>query len=208
MKITCLKCIHALLMLAGLCVVAIASTQEERDGNLIEHARLGNLYEVRILLQGDVDGNNKANVNATEKHRYTALHFACDFGHTEVVEELLKWNPDVNAVNVMGLTALYMGCEKGFIEIIRQLLIKGADPTISNPYGDTPLHAASSYNRTEVASLLIGARASINARNKLQENPVDIAIRCGFAGLCDLLVLNGGKASTIVQVARHSMFND
>jgi hypothetical protein len=60
----------------------------------------------------------------------------------------------------------------------------------------------------EVASLLIGAKAKINIKNNLHENPVDIAIRYGFAGLCDLLVLNGGKASTIVQVARQSMLND
>ena len=73
---------------------------------------------------------------------FTALMFASDNGHSEIVQLLLnaKATPDLQTEN--GETALYLAAEKGYPDIVQLLLEYGADPNTSTRHGVAAIHAA------------------------------------------------------------------
>jgi ankyrin repeat protein len=65
-------------------------------------------------------------INAADRksrHRHTALIYACDNGHEDIVKMLLKeQHIDVNFQDKYGLTALMYACLGGYTEIVKLLL--------------------------------------------------------------------------------------
>jgi ankyrin repeat protein len=53
----------------------------------------------------------------------TVLHIACEHGHVEVIERLLKESRlYLGAKNSRGNTALHIACEHGHVEVVERLL--------------------------------------------------------------------------------------
>src|SRR5271157_1133937 len=67
---------------------------------LIDAAEIGDVKTVRALIKAGAD------VNARDKHGWTALMIATANGQTDVVETLIKAGADVNAVDEDSVTAL------------------------------------------------------------------------------------------------------
>jgi hypothetical protein len=69
-----------------------------------------------------------ANVNATDDHGRTPLHFAANFlDHDPMVKLLLENGANVNAADGRGLTPLHYACWKRAPLVARILLENGAD---------------------------------------------------------------------------------
>lgn len=81
----------------------------------------------------------------------TALFMACESGHFDMTDLLLKRGANPNIFEVNGKTALYMACEKGELNIVRRLLQFQANPNRTGPGGYTPLVVAvvTAAKRTE-----------------------------------------------------------
>ncbi|KAK3686838.1 hypothetical protein LTR37_019429 [Vermiconidia calcicola] len=90
----------------------------------------------RILLE------NRAEVNAMNDNRQTALLWCAQDGQVEVLRLLLENRANVNTKDKYGFTALHAAALKGNDEIVRELLIHGADPNLTDIDQWTPLHAA------------------------------------------------------------------
>ena len=60
--------------------------------------------------------------------KFTALHFACNAGHRDVVKVLIEHRADVNARSHFQSTPLHFACEHGFVGIARRE--RGLPPTI------------------------------------------------------------------------------
>jgi ankyrin repeat protein len=100
-------------------IVSIMSDGGGADAclSLIQAAEVGNLEEVRILLQ------KGANINATNRHGNTALIMACSNGKEQVVVELLQHDEvDSNYPHDDGWPALTMACLCGYTNIVVELL--------------------------------------------------------------------------------------
>uniref|UniRef100_A0AAQ5YI44 Oxysterol-binding protein n=1 Tax=Amphiprion ocellaris TaxID=80972 RepID=A0AAQ5YI44_AMPOC len=69
---------------------------------------------------------------------WTPLHLACNFGHRDVVEELLKTGADVNLQNNMGDTPLHKAAATGRKEIVLLLLRYDACANIINGTAQIP----------------------------------------------------------------------
>ncbi|XP_022058509.2 oxysterol-binding protein-related protein 1-like isoform X2 [Acanthochromis polyacanthus] len=69
---------------------------------------------------------------------WTPLHLACNFGHGDVVEELLKAGADVNLQNNMGDTSLHKAAATGRKEIVLLLLRYDACANIINGTAQIP----------------------------------------------------------------------
>ena len=113
----------------------------------------------------------------------TALMLACDGGHLEVVQLLLKANANPNhQMMAEGVTALIIAVKKGFSDIVQQLLVNeyNADPNIGDKNGFTAIHYAvwpndvqsacrdedsRSSKKLKIIELLIGRGVNINAQN-------------------------------------------
>ncbi len=96
--------------------------QDDRGDELRRAASAGDVAKVRGLLAAGVD------VNAANRYGATALAYACDKGHVEVVKALLDKGANPNTKDSFyKQTPLAWAVSNGHAEIVRTLLDKGAE---------------------------------------------------------------------------------
>jgi ankyrin repeat protein len=86
------------------------------------------------------------------EHGYTALIYAVEAGHFDIVRMLLQAGADVNAASADGRTPLMHAFVTGNIDLIRLLLQQGADPKRQSVTGET----AESIARKQRLEYLLG----------------------------------------------------
>jgi ankyrin repeat protein len=91
----------------------------------------------------------------------TALHWAAECGHEEVVRLVLEKGADVNVKDAFGSTALSGAAERGHAAIV-QLLLEKADINAKDVCGQTALFQAVIEEHKEVVQLLLGKGADIH----------------------------------------------
>jgi hypothetical protein len=106
------------------------------DQQLIEAAKVGDLAQVKALLDGGAD------VTAKNDGGTTALMAASGGGHVEVVQLLLDRNVDVDAKDHVGETPLMYAASKGSFEVVKLLVENGADLTAKGRDGATAMEMA------------------------------------------------------------------
>ncbi|XP_076646441.1 uncharacterized protein LOC143355491 isoform X2 [Halictus rubicundus] len=95
----------------------------------------------------------KANVNATNKQRQTALMYACASQDLEFVEELLKYDKNVNACDNRNQTALMYATIANKPDIVKLLIEKGVDTTLTDYSNLTAKEIASIKGYDKILSL-------------------------------------------------------
>lgn len=129
---------------------------------LLDAAERGRLEIVKELLE-----TYDADPLTTNNNDTSALHFACNEGHTEVVSFLLQFLSSrlpkerfarfLDHRNNWGDTALKNAAERGRLHIVKRLLEQqyGADYRIANNNGGTPLIRSSCNGHKEVVAALL-----------------------------------------------------
>ena len=112
-------------------------------------AKMGKTKRMERLLRRDGFDLNERN----EQGR-TPLHFACKFGHAEIVHMLLSREADVNAMDQEENTPLHFAAGWGSTTLIELLLCNSANPLLRNKNGRTPVQIAARLGRNENVSLL------------------------------------------------------
>lgn len=135
-------CFALLLLLAW-----TASAQDAGD-ELRRAAGAGDVARVKELLDKGTD------VNAANSYGGTALAFACDRGHTEVVKLLLERGANPNTQDTFyKLSPVAWAAQRGYVEIVKLLLDRGAapDPQIlmTGIYGEQPAIVKLMLERTK-----------------------------------------------------------
>ena len=87
---------------------------------LLEAVRLNKIEEVKKLIEKGAD------LNVVDEYGATALHWASQEGHSEIMKMLIKAGADVNVVNKYGITALHLASLLGHSEIVKMLEKAGA----------------------------------------------------------------------------------
>lgn len=88
----------------------------------------------------------------------TALHWAVQEGHLDVIQLLLAHGADVNAKDDFGMSLLYQAAGDGNTKIVEHLLDNGADMDAKSEAGVTPLIIAScgfDSDQLETVKLLV-----------------------------------------------------
>ena len=112
--------INLLLSLLLLSVLQPALAQN-RNEELFAAARKGDAATVKSLLERGVDVNTKFRYGAT------ALSYAADKGHVEVVKILLAHKADLNVKDTFyGATPIIWAAQKGHAKVVEALLEAGA----------------------------------------------------------------------------------
>src|SRR5215471_6934855 len=107
-----------LLMILLLAVTTVAQEQNE---DFFAAARKGDIAAVKGFLDKGVDVNSKTRYGAT------ALSYACDKGHLELVRFLIERGADVNTKDTFyGEVPLGWALSHGHAQIVKLLLDKGA----------------------------------------------------------------------------------
>ena len=109
------------------------------------------IVDKHILLISKTLFSNECHLAGNEMIGWTALMLACEFGHLEVVQLLLKGkaNPDLREAE--GITALIIAVKQGFSDIVQQLLEYGTDPNIGDENGCTAIHYITMLDDTETS---------------------------------------------------------
>uniref|UniRef100_A0A8V0XNQ1 Ankyrin repeat domain 29 n=1 Tax=Gallus gallus TaxID=9031 RepID=A0A8V0XNQ1_CHICK len=92
---------------------------------------------------------------ATDQDGGTALLAACQYGHTKVVETLLKHGANVHDQLYDGASAIFLAAQGGYLDVIRLLLSSGAKVNQPRQDGTAPLWIASQMGHSEVVRVML-----------------------------------------------------
>ncbi|KAH8747039.1 ankyrin repeat-containing domain protein [Diaporthe sp. PMI_573] len=159
-----------------------------------------------------------ADVNATDVLLSTPLHQSVNSRQSAVVTKLLK-QPSIDVSVYIResqaslTTPLFAAVLGGNVSIVQAFIDFGVNINAEESVTRyTPLHAAASAEKFDVASLLIGKGADVNAPlgNEWGAPPVFTAIQRGDANMVRLLVESGAKTDAVDRAgstAVHAMVN-
>ena len=173
---------------------------------LMTASSFGNPQIVELILKAGGDPNmviqtpidrsrtllsNESPLVGNEKNGWTALMLACEGGHLEVVQLLLKAKANPNhQMEAEGFTALMIAVQNEFPDIVQQLLDYGADPNIGDRSSSTAIHYAvrpqsdpsnrdvnftKTSEKLEIIQLLIERGVNINIQNTAGITPLVFA---------------------------------
>jgi len=154
-----------------------------------------------------------ADLNHRGLDNWTALHFAANEGHTEVVKELLSHKADIERepISSINRTPLHLAAMRGHTNIVRMIIESKGKTEVDRNCKDfdmnTPLHYASEYGHFECIIYLVKeALADASIKNKFGYTPSDIAQNMKIRQLFDSLVprgmTGGGDSSSSVGYGR------
>ncbi|XP_018359493.1 PREDICTED: ankyrin repeat and SAM domain-containing protein 1A-like isoform X2 [Trachymyrmex cornetzi] len=128
----------------------------------------GDAEIVRLILN---QGPSVPKVNLATKDNETALHCAAQYGHTEVVAQLLQYGCDPSIRNSRGESALDLAAQYGRLETVELLVrthpeliesLRNSSSSLIFPH--TPLHLASRNGHRAVVEVLLAAGVDVNTR--------------------------------------------
>ena len=97
----------------------------------------GKIYFVKLLVEEE-----GVNVNARDEYKCTALHWASENGHLDIVKYLVESGADINAKDYSGWTPLHVAAWNGRLDVVKYLLKHEADVYSKNISGKTPCDVA------------------------------------------------------------------
>ena len=115
---------------------------------------------------------HKANVNARDSIGETALVWAIDKKHREIVEILLNKGADPNTTfsysqRTTGFTPLILAATLGHKEIVEMLIVHKADVTTQDNRGRTALSLAAGHGNKEIVEMLIALGVNVNTQDNI-----------------------------------------
>ena len=134
--------------------VAAAAAQDVGQG-LRDRARAGQTQLVRDLLAAGAP-----DLDAADGTGRTALMYAVEGGHDEIVEMLLAAGASPDRQSQSGETAIHLAARHGWTASARLLLQAGADFALRDAEGRTPLYRAIEKRRADIIEMLQVAAAA------------------------------------------------
>jgi ankyrin repeat protein len=121
---------------------------------------------------------------------FTLLHLAAYFGHTDVVERLLRYGAPVDAVsaNPSVVRPLHSAVAAGSVRVVQILLTAGAEIDAPQRGGWTALHGAAQRGDADMVELLLRHGANAEVRSDDGRTPIDLAREQGHEAIAARLV--------------------
>ncbi len=136
-------------------------------------------------------------VNSTDDSDCTPLHYAAGSGFLELSELLVEHGADVNAQSYEHETPLHWAAVRSHGAVVELLLAQGPDTEIGDDYGRTPLLlVARETGNVDVATALLDGGADVDARDRFDSTPLELAAWRGFGGVVDLFLDRGATVPT------------
>lgn len=165
------------------------SSRERASMLLIEAASAGSVADLTTQLEMG------AFVDTLDAAGQSALHHACDQGHSDVVELLLSRGANPDIANRNRATPLHTACIKGQGGCVELLLSAGASAGAQAGNGATPLHATCLEGHAVCTQLILQAGADCNAVDAGGSTPLHCASMLGFGRCLELLVDAGADVN-------------
>ncbi|XP_016982435.2 histone-lysine N-methyltransferase EHMT2 [Drosophila rhopaloa] len=150
------------------------------DGKTCLHiaAKLGNVEATQLIVESYRASRNITSflnfIDAQDEGGWTAMVWAAELGHTDIVSLLLNQEADPNICDNDNNTVLHWSTlHNDGLDTITVLLQAGADCNVQNVEGDTPLHIACRHEVTRMCIALIANGADLMIKNKAEQLPFD-----------------------------------
>ncbi|KAM4851995.1 ankyrin repeat domain-containing protein 26-like [Thomomys bottae] len=166
--------------------------QDKDMGKIHKAASVGDVAKVQHLLLLGKNG-----LNDRDRKDRTALHFACAFGHSEVVTLLVERKCEIDACDNENSTALIKAVQCQEEECVTILLEHGANPNIPDASGNTALHYAVYSENIQIAAKLFAHDANTEARNKDDLTPLLLALREKKQQMVEFFVRSKAKTGAV-----------
>ncbi|XP_027178269.1 potassium channel SKOR isoform X1 [Coffea eugenioides] len=155
--------------------------KNDYDGRSPLHLAASRGYEdiAQFLIQEGVD------INVTDNFGNTPLLEAIKSGHEHVASLLVKEGASLQIENAGNFLCTVVA--KGDSDLLRRFLTRGIDPNSKDYDQRTPLHVAASQGQYFMAKLLLDAGASVFARDRWGNTPLDEGRISGNKNMMDLL---------------------
>ena len=142
-----------------------------------------------------------------ERNGLTALHIAASGGHVDAVRLLVETGMDVNLGPDGTDARIAEATGYGNPHMLSLLFGQEPAPEAVARAGSlrTPLNLAVENGHEDVAAVLIGAGADVNAGGEWY-SPLCSAILFGDSALVELLLENGARANDVVRIQDPSVF--
>ena len=95
-----------------------------------------------------------ADVNAKDKNKMTALHWAAYSGNPDLAKLIIAKGADINAKDRDGSTPLHKAAYEGNKDVAELLIAMGVDLNAKNSYNETPMSLAIRSGHKGMADLL------------------------------------------------------
>jgi ankyrin repeat protein len=148
---------------------AVMSTIDKQQG-LRDAAREGRIDDVKLHVKDDA-----VDVNDNEYDGWTALHWACKYGHHDIAELLLDHGADIEAQTDVNATPFIYACYESHLSTVKLLLSRGCAVNAVDTNGTTALHWACWDGSTECVKELLAHGADTSIKNKDGKTPFDEA---------------------------------
>ncbi|CAG9760194.1 unnamed protein product [Ceutorhynchus assimilis] len=123
----------------------------------------------------------------------SVLHFAVEIGSLLIVEEVLKYCPDVNNANFSFNNKEPDSNVKG--EIAKLLLSKGAHVDVQTEYGKTTLLSSTKKGYAKVVEVLLEYNANVNLALKSGFTPLHISAQDGNLEISTMILNKGANVN-------------
>jgi ankyrin repeat protein len=139
----------------------------------------------------------RAELEARDGEKKTALFFAAEGGHAEAVEVLGQLGADFNAVAYQGFdgTPVWIAAQEGHVDVVEALGRLGADVNRAALDGRTPINVAAYAGHTAVVEALGRLRADVNLAGNDGYTPVCAAAYEGHTAVVEALGLLGADVN-------------
>ncbi|MFH2094397.1 MAG: ankyrin repeat domain-containing protein [Bacteroidota bacterium] len=154
-----MRSIILLSVILGLLSFRAYSQPDELEEKFITLAAKGDFAKVTSCVKKGV------NVNAKNRARWTALAYACKYGHGEIVQYLVENGANIDLTVNVGSTPLQVALNSNNFKIADYLIKKGADVNIPDITGMTALAWAAKSGDLKTVKYLIEHGADVNSKN-------------------------------------------
>jgi ankyrin repeat protein len=114
-------------------------------------------------------------------------------GDVSRIEFLISIKPDtIHKINENGFTPLIIACYRDQKKVVELLLNKGVDVNYNSPEG-TALIGTCYKGNTEIANVLLGYKANMDAQNEQGTTALIFAVQANNASLVSLLLAKGAN---------------
>ncbi|XP_051006824.1 ankyrin repeat domain-containing protein 7-like [Acomys russatus] len=170
------------------------------DNDLHMAACAGDLPFVRLYFN-----LGKYEINHRDKENRTAMHFACFYGHLDMVRYLWRRGCEINARDNRNITPLMKAVQSWEEEIVHFLLDHHANPHIKDHRGNTALHYAVYAGNSATAARLLKYGADIEERTKDNLTPLLLALRENRLMMAQFLVKMEASVHAVDSHRRNSL---
>ncbi|XP_031225055.1 putative ankyrin repeat domain-containing protein 19 isoform X3 [Mastomys coucha] len=170
------------------------------DNDLHMAACAGDLPFVRLYFT-----LGKYEVNHRDRENRNAMHFACFYGHLELVIYLWRRGCEINVCDNHNITPLMKAVQSWEDEIVCFLLEHHANLHIKDSMGNTALHYAVYGGNSAMAARLLQYGANIEERTKDNLTPLLLALRENRLKMAQFLVKMDASVHAVDSQRRNSL---